>query len=162
MLVMVGFLIEFRWLHLSTPLFRLVLLAQILLLLPALNFLPVWLALCVVGSAMGVIRPSGHLTTGASCDAGDFVAGWQNCSSVPTTRKIARTGQRLSTQACSALPGGAEDAQSASQGQWMSVIVASISWFVGLLNCLRHVQISPFSLNFKLIENDVFPQQKLL
>src|SRR2546427_10096513 len=36
----------------------------------------------------------------------------------------------------------------------MSVIVASISWFVGLLNCLRHVQISPFSLNFNKIQNN--------
>ena len=42
----------------------------------------------------------------------------------------------------------------------MSVIVASISWFVGLLNCLRHVQISPFSLNLKF-EDAPYKSHKL-
>src|SRR5260370_35878207 len=45
MLVMVVFFIAFRWIHLSTPLIRLFLLGLILLLIPTLNFLPVWFAL---------------------------------------------------------------------------------------------------------------------
>src|SRR5262245_46341154 len=47
MLVMVVFFIAFRWIHLSTPLIRLFLLVLILLLMPTLNFLPVWFALNV-------------------------------------------------------------------------------------------------------------------
>src|SRR5258708_38396557 len=43
--VMVVFFIAFRWIHLSTPLIRLFLLVLILLLMPTLNFLPVWFAL---------------------------------------------------------------------------------------------------------------------
>src|SRR5207247_704695 len=38
----------FRWIHLSTPLIRLFLLVLILLLLPTLNFLPVWFALSLL------------------------------------------------------------------------------------------------------------------
>src|SRR5205809_2230106 len=45
MLVMVVFVIAFRWIHLSTPLIRLFLLVLILLLMPTLNFLPFWFAL---------------------------------------------------------------------------------------------------------------------
>src|SRR5258707_12733870 len=45
MLVMVVFFIAFRWIHLSTPLIRLFLLVLIFLLMPTLNFLPVWFAL---------------------------------------------------------------------------------------------------------------------
>src|SRR5207248_7560300 len=45
MLVMVVCFIAFRWIHLSTPLIRLFLLVLILLLMPTLNFLPVWFAL---------------------------------------------------------------------------------------------------------------------
>src|SRR5207237_8002521 len=45
MLVMVVFFIAFRWIHLSTPLIRLFVLVLILLLMPTLNFLPVWFAL---------------------------------------------------------------------------------------------------------------------
>src|SRR5258705_12354747 len=48
MLEMVVFFIAFRWIHLSTPLIRLFLLVLILLLIPALNFLPVWLALSLL------------------------------------------------------------------------------------------------------------------
>src|SRR5699024_8393223 len=48
MLVMVDFFIAFRWIHLSTPLIRLFLLVLILLLMPTLNFLPVWFALSVL------------------------------------------------------------------------------------------------------------------
>src|SRR5687767_15628782 len=48
MLVMVVFLIAFRWIHLSTPLIRLFLLVLILLLMPTLNFLPVWFALSLL------------------------------------------------------------------------------------------------------------------
>src|SRR5260370_11669079 len=48
MLVMVVFFIAFRWIHLSTPLIRLVLLVLILLLMPTLNFLPVWCALSLL------------------------------------------------------------------------------------------------------------------
>src|SRR5262249_1695590 len=45
MLVMVVFFSEFIWIHLSTPLIRLFLLVLILLLMPTLNFLPVWFSL---------------------------------------------------------------------------------------------------------------------
>src|SRR5206468_1267988 len=48
MLVMVVFIIAFRWIHLSTPLIRLFLLVLILLLMPTLNFLPVWFALSLL------------------------------------------------------------------------------------------------------------------
>src|SRR5256885_557207 len=48
MLVMVVFFIAFRWIHLSTPLIRLFLLVLILLLIPTLNFLPVWVALSLL------------------------------------------------------------------------------------------------------------------
>src|SRR6266487_6533018 len=48
MLVMVVFFIAFRWIHLSTPLIRLFLLELILLLMPTLNFLPVWFALSLL------------------------------------------------------------------------------------------------------------------
>src|SRR5437870_4534737 len=48
MLVMVVFFITFRWIHLSTPLIRLFLLVLILLLMPTLNFLPVWFALSLL------------------------------------------------------------------------------------------------------------------
>src|SRR5438552_10576641 len=59
MLVMVVFFIAFRWIHLSTPLIRLFPLVLILLLMPTLNFLPVWFALSLdrkSGSA-GMPRP---------------------------------------------------------------------------------------------------------
>src|SRR5438445_7216152 len=42
MLVMVVFFLTFRSIHLSTPLIRLFLLVLILLLMPTLNFLPIW------------------------------------------------------------------------------------------------------------------------
>src|SRR3989454_11456884 len=45
MLVMLVFFIAFRWIHLSTLVMRLFLLVLILLLMPTLNFLPVWFAL---------------------------------------------------------------------------------------------------------------------
>src|SRR5260370_8369364 len=48
MLVMVVFFIAFRWIHLSTPLIRLFLLVLILLLMPTLNFLPVWFFLSLL------------------------------------------------------------------------------------------------------------------
>src|SRR5205085_11280170 len=48
MLVMVVFFIAFRWIHLSMPLIRLFLLVLILLLMPTLNFLPVWFALSLL------------------------------------------------------------------------------------------------------------------
>src|SRR5204863_8369061 len=47
-LAMVVFFIAFRWIHLSTPLIRLFLLVLILLLMPTLNFLPVWFALSLL------------------------------------------------------------------------------------------------------------------
>src|SRR5437773_461623 len=101
---------------------------------------------------MGVDRSSSNPTTGASGDADDFVAGRHTGTTVPTTRKIARTGQRLSTRACSSLPGGAQDAQRASQGEWMNAIEASVSSFFGPLNWPQPVQTGPLSLNFKNIE----------
>src|SRR2546429_636269 len=48
MLVLVVFFIAFRWIHLLTPLIRLFLLVLILLLMPTLNFLPVWFALSLL------------------------------------------------------------------------------------------------------------------
>src|SRR3989442_979773 len=48
MLLMTVFFIFFRWIDLSTPLFRLFLLVLILLLIPTLNFLPVWFALSLL------------------------------------------------------------------------------------------------------------------
>src|SRR5204862_6124140 len=48
MLVMVVFFIAFSWIHLSTPLIRLFLLVLLLLLVPTLNFLPVWFALSLL------------------------------------------------------------------------------------------------------------------
>src|SRR5262245_64038309 len=48
MLVMFVFFIAFRCIHLSTPLIRLFLLVLILLLMPTLNFLPVWFALSLL------------------------------------------------------------------------------------------------------------------
>src|SRR5699024_9372452 len=48
MLVMLVFFIAFRWIHLSTPLIRLFLWALILLLMPTLNFLPVWFVLSLL------------------------------------------------------------------------------------------------------------------
>src|SRR5699024_2413041 len=48
MLVLVVFFIAFTWIHLSTPLIRLFLLVLILLLMPTLNFLPVWFALSLL------------------------------------------------------------------------------------------------------------------
>src|SRR2546421_12513305 len=48
MLVLVVFFIAFRWIHLSTPLIRLFLLALLLLLMPTLNFLPACFALSLL------------------------------------------------------------------------------------------------------------------
>src|SRR5262249_54294810 len=48
MLVMEVFFIAFRWIHLSTPLIRLFLLVLILVLMPSINFLPVWFALSLL------------------------------------------------------------------------------------------------------------------
>src|SRR5690625_7983789 len=48
MRVMLVFFIAFRWIQLSTPLIRLFLLVLILLLMPTLNFLPVWFALSLL------------------------------------------------------------------------------------------------------------------
>src|SRR2546423_15612212 len=48
MLVLGVFFISFRWIHLSTLLIRLFLLGLILLLMPTLNFLPVWFALSLL------------------------------------------------------------------------------------------------------------------
>src|SRR5262245_16204593 len=47
-LVRVVFFIAFSWMHLATPLIRLFLLVLILLLMPTLNFLPVWFALSLL------------------------------------------------------------------------------------------------------------------
>src|SRR5262249_60841971 len=57
MLVMVVFFIAFRWIHLSTPLIRLFLLVVILLLMPTLNFLPVWVALSLLRFRLPSLLP---------------------------------------------------------------------------------------------------------
>src|SRR5690554_4990282 len=57
MLVMVVFFISFRWIHLSTLLIRLFLLVLILLLMPTLNFLPVWFALSLLRFRLTVSPP---------------------------------------------------------------------------------------------------------
>src|SRR5262245_37370298 len=56
MLVMVVFFIAFRWIHLSPPLIRLFLLVLILLLMPTLNFLPVWFALSLLRFRLNQIK----------------------------------------------------------------------------------------------------------
>src|SRR4051794_32499274 len=60
MLVMVVFFIAFRWIHLSTPLIRLFLLVLILLLMPTLNFLPVWFAL----SLLRTLKATSYMAVG--------------------------------------------------------------------------------------------------
>src|SRR5206468_11036538 len=57
MLVMVVFFIAFRWIHLSTPLIRLFLLVLIALLMPTLNFSPVWFALSLLPLRLPSRRP---------------------------------------------------------------------------------------------------------
>src|SRR5262245_47414971 len=47
-LVVVVFFIALIWIHLSTPLIRLFVFVLILLLMPTLNFLPVWFALSLL------------------------------------------------------------------------------------------------------------------
>src|SRR2546430_948884 len=67
MLVMVVFFIAFRWIHLSTPLIRLFLLVLILLLMPTLNFLPLYcgessFSLLLCRESFSKLRPrSGHV-----------------------------------------------------------------------------------------------------
>src|SRR5437870_1516868 len=73
MLVMVVFFIAFRWIHLSTPLIRLFLLVLILLLMPTLNFLPVWFALSLLRFRLPSRLPTGKSYCsrrfgGATCD----------------------------------------------------------------------------------------------
>src|SRR5207247_558763 len=91
MLVMVVFFIAFRWIHLSTPLIRLFLLVLILLLMPTLNFLPVWFALSLLRfrlpsrlpmmfilwmvAMMVVIIPSRTLSTNLASHFFDLVIG---------------------------------------------------------------------------------------
>src|SRR5258708_34032647 len=48
MVVMVDFFTAFRWIHLSTPLIGMFLMALILLFIPSLNFLPVCFALSLL------------------------------------------------------------------------------------------------------------------
>src|SRR5258708_40167500 len=48
MLVMGVVFSALRWMHLSSPLFRVFLLVLILLLMPTLNFLPVWFVLSLL------------------------------------------------------------------------------------------------------------------
>src|SRR5438094_272345 len=48
LLLFVFLFIAFRWIHLSTPLIRLLLLVLILILMPTLNFFPVWFALSLL------------------------------------------------------------------------------------------------------------------
>src|SRR5262249_54770901 len=48
MLVMVGFFIAFRWIHLSTPLIRFFLFVLLFFLVRTLNFLPVWFSLSLL------------------------------------------------------------------------------------------------------------------
>src|SRR5437588_276978 len=68
MLVMVVFFIAFRWIHLSTPLIRLFLLVLILLLMPTLNFLPVWFALSLLRFRLPSRLPTMfiHVVTGCA------------------------------------------------------------------------------------------------
>src|SRR5690349_24088939 len=67
MLVMVVFFIAFRWIHLSTPLIRLFLLVLILLLMPTLNFLPVWFALSLLRFRRSEERFSRNAETDLVC-----------------------------------------------------------------------------------------------
>src|SRR5688572_33317917 len=69
MLVMVVFFIAFRWIHLSTPLIRLFLLVLILLLMPTLNFLPVWFALSLLRFRLPSRLRSEERRVGKECRA---------------------------------------------------------------------------------------------
>src|SRR5207247_297799 len=71
MLVMVVFFIAFRWIHLSTPLIRLFLLVLILLLMPTLNFLPVWFALSLLRFRLGL---GGKSAADKGKDTRDYLA----------------------------------------------------------------------------------------
>src|SRR5690554_7446221 len=68
MLVMVVFFIAFRWIHLSTPLIRLFLLVLILLLMPTLNFLPVWFALSLLRFRLRLKRSEERFSRNAETD----------------------------------------------------------------------------------------------
>src|SRR5437660_8580747 len=68
MLVMVVFFIAFRWIHLSTPLIRLFLLVLILLLMPTLNFLPVWFALSLLRFRLPSRRSEERFSRNAETD----------------------------------------------------------------------------------------------
>src|SRR5215475_14710611 len=81
MLVMVVFFIAFRWIHLSTPLIRLFLLVLILLLMPSLNFLPVWFALILLRFLLPSRLPMIFFFFQAEDGIRDFhVTGVQTCA----------------------------------------------------------------------------------
>src|SRR5947208_3066935 len=83
MLVMVVFFIAFRWIHLSTPLIRLFLLVLILLLMPTLNFLPVWFALSLLRFRLPSRLPMMFILQGVEFDNGDmYVDGHKAASDV--------------------------------------------------------------------------------
>src|SRR5438477_7191330 len=75
MLVMVVFFIAFRWIHLSTPLIRLFLLVLILLLMPTLNFLPVWFALSLLRFRLPSKRTKQAKNLGSASDRKSGSAG---------------------------------------------------------------------------------------
>src|SRR6266487_5359619 len=82
MLEMVVFFIAFRWIHLSTPLIRLFLLVLILLLMPSLNFLPVWFAFFFFSSRRRHTRWTGDW----SSDVCSSDLGCPTCISARATR----------------------------------------------------------------------------
>src|SRR5437870_7662350 len=93
MLVMVVFFIAFRWIHLSTPLIRLFLLVLILLLMPTLNFLPVWFALSLLrdrksGSA-GMPRP---ISYAVFCFKKNKLPGVSSCLPFPVDYAVTGKG----------------------------------------------------------------------
>src|SRR5258708_5909428 len=102
MLVMVVFFIAFRWIHLSTPLIRLFLLVLILLLMPTLNFLPVWFALSLLRFRLPSRLPMMFIFFQAEDGIGiDLVTGVQTCAlpiSPGNPQSLIRWGQNgLST-----------------------------------------------------------------
>src|SRR5437762_3228892 len=93
MLVMVVFFIAFRWIHLSTPLIRLFLLVLILLLMPTLNFLPVWFALSLLRFRLPSRLPTLQLKllTTYIPKTSAFTLAFSTSQRLRTTRASART-----------------------------------------------------------------------
>src|SRR5256885_717016 len=97
MLVMVVFFIAFRWIQLSTTLIRLCLLVLILLLMPTLNFLPVWFALSLLRFRLPSRLPMMFILFIFQAEDGirDYkVTGVQTCALPISTQRPVRAPRR--------------------------------------------------------------------